>query len=92
MRNNFRKVCAVVLCIGILSLAAPGAFAVQKKSSTFDLFRFFQKQITYFASMFTKIPVLDFLSPTNNRVKFVNGDQKEKTTGQIDIGRVSDGD
>ena len=92
MRNNFRKVCAVVLCIGILSLAAPGAFAIQKQSPKVNLFKFFQKQIVSVASMFRTLPVLNFLYANQTQERVINGNQKIKTTGQIDIGRVSGGD
>ena len=91
MRKNFKKVCAVVLCIGILSLTAPGAFAIQKKSPKLNLFKFFQKQIVSVASMFTTLPVLDFLYP-NPQDEIINGNKQIKVTGQIDIGRVSDED
>jgi len=92
MRKIFKKACAVVLCIGILSLAAPGTFAVQKKSPKVNVFKFFHKQITSVASMFTTLPVLGFLYVNQTQESIVNGKQKIKATGQLDIGRVSGGD
>jgi hypothetical protein len=91
MRNNFKKVCAVVLCIGILSLAAPGAFAIQKKSPKLNLFKFFGKQIVSITTLFTTLPVLDFLYP-NPQDEIIDGNKQIKVTGGLNVDRLGEGD
>jgi len=92
MRNNFKKFCVLVLCIGILSLAAPGAVDFQKKAPKMNLFKFFQKQAASVASWFMTIPVLEIIitAPFQEEVP---GSQKQiKITGGLNVDRLGGGD
>ena len=92
MRNNFKKICILVLCFGILSMAASGAIDFQKKAPKMGLFKFFQKQAVSVASWFMTIPVLEIINTAPSQEEVPGSQPQIKVTGGLNVDRLGGGD
>lgn len=86
-KKTLIKVTALVVCFTLLALSVPTMNA-KPNSGKFDIGTFFKKQVSFFSSLLSFLPIF------NNGQDLENEDilQQVKVTGNLESGRGSGGD